>query len=305
MTICNPCGTVMMKHEPNGGPMDYLAQLKSSCDRHGSIVCLGLDPVIENIPVPGSPGTAIVGFYRDMLNRMIQKKVCPAAVKPNYAFYAQYGFEGIEALVQVIDLFRGEGFPVILDTKRGDIGTTASAYAKESFDFFKADAVTLSPFMGHDSIRPFQDAFPGKGCYILTRTSNKSAFEIQEVLVDGAPLYMHVTKKIIEWYAPGIGSVAGATYPDQLARIAHVFNQSGKEIPFLIPGIGTQGGDLTEVVRILKKSGDVRIHRINSSSGINYAYKTRADLDFPDAAVSALRDLNNEIDGILSRSSVE
>lgn len=279
--------------------MNYLSILKSATDKTGSIACLGLDPIIEEIPLSGSPRSVIVNFYQDILNRMVQKQVLPSAVKPNYAFYAQYGLEGLEALAQVIELYSNEGFPIILDAKRGDIGKTAAAYAREAFEFFKADAVTLSPYMGRDSIRPFQEQFPDKGYYILTRTSNKSASDIQEVQVDNTPLYTHVAKMIIEWYTPGIGSVVGATYTDQLSDIANLFTNSKKEIPLLIPGIGAQGGDLIEVVRILKLSDDIRIHRINSSSSINFAYKKMPHLHFADAAVKALRDLNDEINRIL------
>ncbi len=279
--------------------MNYLSLLKSATDKTGSIACLGLDPILEEIPLSGSPRSVIVNFYRDILNRMVQKQVLPSAVKPNYAFYAQYGLEGLEALGQVIELFSNEGFPIIFDAKRSDIGKTAAAYAREAFEFFKADAVTLSPYMGHDSIRPFQEQFPDKGYYILTRTSNKSASDIQEALVDNNPLYTHVAKMIIEWYTPGIGSVVGATYTDQLSHVATIFNSAKKEIPLLIPGIGAQGGDLIEVVRILKLSGDIRIHRINSSSSINFAYKKMPHLHFADAAVKALQDLNDEINHIL------
>ncbi len=279
--------------------MDYLTLLKSSSEKHHSIICLGLDPIIEDIPLSGDTESVIFTFYHEILNRMVQKGVCPSAVKPNYAFYAQYGIIGIKALIRVVELFSGAGFPVILDVKRGDIDRTAAAYARESFDFFKADAVTLSPYMGSDSIHPFFDLYPDKGCYVLTRTSNKSAIDIQELLVDIEPLYMHVAKKIIDWHRPGLGSVVGATYPDQLSRIASIYMQSGKEIPLLIPGIGAQGGDIVEVVGILKKFSDVRIHRINSSSAINYAYKKRPDLHYADAAVNALENLNNEISKLL------
>lgn len=280
--------------------MNYLSILKSSSDRNGSIVCLGLDPIIEEIPISGSPRNVIVNFYHDILNKMVQKETRPSAVKPNYAFYSQYGLEGLEALAQVIDLFSHEGFPIILDVKRGDIDKTAAAYAREAFEFLKADAVTLSPYMGRDSIRPFQEQYPEKGYYILTRTSNASASEIQDTLIEKDPLYIHVARKIIEWYSPGIGSVVGATYPDQLFRIVTLFNNSDREVPLLIPGIGAQGGDLIEVVRILKLSGDIRIHRINSSSGINYAYKKHPDLHFADAALLAFRELNDDINRIRS-----
>jgi orotidine-5'-phosphate decarboxylase len=253
--------------------LNYLDLLKSSYDKYKSILCLGLDPVIEDIPLSGDVSTVITAFYEEILNKILQQKEYPSAIKPNYAFYAQYGMQGIEALVNTIELFKSEGFPVILDVKRGDIDNTASAYAREAFVFFKADAVTLSPYLGQDSVRPFADNYPDKGFYILTKTSNK----------------------IVEWYRPGIGSVVGATYPNQLSLISHVFISSGKEIPLLIPGIGRQGGDIEAVVKVLRQYSDVRIHRINSSSGINYAYKKYPKLHYAEAAVKEIKMLNEAI----------
>jgi orotidine-5'-phosphate decarboxylase len=280
--------------------MNYIETLKAASEKFHSIVCLGMDPVREDIPIRDiNIGKAIYHFYEEILERMIQEKVFPAAVKPNYAFYAQYGFEGLEALHNVLQLYRSEGFPVILDVKRGDIGKTAEAYAKESFDFFHADAVTLSPYMGYDSIAPFVKGYPEKGAYILVKTSNKSSSDIQDVEASNEPLYVHVAKKIVEWHSPGLGAVVGATYPEQLNRIVKLFAESGKDIPLLIPGVGSQGGDLEKVVRTLAVTNAVHIHRINSSSAINYAYKRYEDMHFADAAVKALRELNQEIDTIL------
>lgn len=279
--------------------MDYNELLKLSYEKFNSSVCLGLDPVIEEIPISGDVKTIIIAFYEEILNKIIEKKVFPSAVKPNYAFYAQYGLEGIEALVKIIDLYKKEDFPIILDVKRGDIDKTAAAYAKEAYDFFHADAVTLSPYMGFDSIRPFVENYPDKGYYILTKTSNKSSADLQDIIIENAPLYIHVSKKIVEWYQPGIGSVVGATYPEQLAQISSIFIQSGKDIPLLIPGIGTQGGSLEEVMKIIKTYTNIKIHRINSSSGINYAYKKFHTLHYAEAAVKALKELNDSINSLL------
>jgi len=275
--------------------LDFLDSLKISYSKFNSILCLGLDPVIEDIPLSGDIQTIIVAFYEEILNKILQKKVYPSAVKPNYAFYAQYGLEGIEALCKIITLYKNEGFPVILDAKRGDIEKTAKAYAKEAFDFFQADAVTLSPYLGYDSIQPFIDDFPDKGIYILTKTSNKTSRDIQDIIIDSEPLYIHVSKKIIEWYHPGIGSVVGATYPEQLLLLSNIFIRSGKEIPLLIPGIGAQGGSIEEVMKNLNHYADISIHRINSSSAINYAYKKNKKLHYAEAAVKALKSMNDAI----------
>lgn len=280
--------------------MNFITTLTHTSEKFSSIVCLGMDPVLENIPIRDAhAGKAIYSFYEAILDRMLKEKAFPAAVKPNYAFYAQYGFEGLEALHRLIALYRREGFPVILDVKRGDIGKTAEAYAKECFDFFSADAVTLSPYMGYDSIAPFVQSYPDKGAYILNKTSNKSSSDIQDVHTADGPLYMQVAKKIVQWHSPGVGAVVGATYPAQLKEIVQIFRESGKDIPLLIPGVGSQGGDLEGVVHTLTAEGNWRIHRINSSSAINYAYKRFTGMHFAEAAVKALKELNEEIEAIV------
>ncbi|HOK01215.1 MAG TPA: orotidine-5'-phosphate decarboxylase [Spirochaetota bacterium] len=279
--------------------MNYIELLKNSADKFSSIVCFGMDPVIEDIPEKGTGnGEIIFKFYENILNELIKKNILPGAVKPNYAFYAQYGLEGIATLEKLIKIYKSAGIPVILDYKRGDIGKTAAAYSREAFDFFDADAVTLSPYLGYDSIEPYIKGFPEKGYYILTKTSNSSSGQLQDLKIDNKELFLHVAELIIQWYHPGIGSVAGATYPEQLSQISNIFEKSGKEIPFLIPGVGTQGGSLQEVMAVLKKSKDIRIHRINASSSINYAYKKYNGIHYAEAAAIALKEMNEEIEGL-------
>jgi len=281
--------------------MDYLDYLKASSKKFNSIVCMGMDPILEEIPISGNNGDVIKKFYEKILDKMVAKNIFPAAVKPNYAFYAQYGIEGIEALKYLIKIYKEKNIPVILDFKRGDIGKTAKAYANEAFHFFDADAVTLSPYLGYDSIEPFISNFPDKGYYVLTKTSNKSSSEIQDILYKEKPFFIFMAQKLIDWYSPGIGSVVGATFPKQLDEISDVFLNSKQEIPLLIPGIGSQGGDLDATINILKKYPDITIHRINSSSAINYAYKKQPNLSFEEAAISALKKLNNEINSIIDK----
>ncbi|HQO38991.1 MAG TPA: orotidine-5'-phosphate decarboxylase [Spirochaetota bacterium] len=279
--------------------MNYIELLKYAAKKFSSIVCMGLDPVIEDIPEKkGTPGEIIYKFYENILNSLVKKKTFPGAVKPNYAFYAQYGIDGIVALEKVIRIYQETGIPVILDYKRGDIGKTAQAYAKEAFDFFRADAVTLSPYLGYDSIEPYIKNYPDKGYYVLTKTSNKSSGEIQDVKTGDREFFLYIAEKLVEWYHPGIGSVAGATYPEQLEKISKIFLTSGKEIPYLIPGVGTQGGSISDVMAVLNRYPDKTIHRINSSSSLNYAYKTFTNMNYGDAAVWALRDMNLEIENI-------
>jgi len=285
--------------------MNYIDILKKSSNKFSSIVCMGLDPVIEDIPEKDdSVGNNIYKFYESILNRLIQKNIFPGAVKPNYAFYAQYGIDGIISLERIIKLYKSADIPVILDYKRGDIGKTAQAYAKEAFDYFDADGVTLSPYLGYDSIEPFIKGFPNKGYYILTKTSNSSSEEIQDLKVEDLKvekkeIFLHIAELIVKWFHPGIGSVAGATYPEQLKMIADIFIESKKEIPFLIPGVGAQGGSIEDVVNVLKHTPDINIHRINASSSLNYAYKTFKNMKYDDASLEALKQMNDEINGLI------
>jgi len=277
--------------------MNYNDLMIESAEKFSSIICMGMDPVLEEIPEQkDSVGSTLVNFYEKILNKIIQKKIYPGAVKPNYAFYGQYGIEGIQALYDIIQIYRKENIPVILDYKRGDIGKTANAYAKEAFEFFKADSVTLSPYLGYDSIEPYAKNYPDKGYYILNKTSNSSSQEIQDILIDGEKeFYLYISEKLIEWYTPGIGAVVGATYPEQLNKISDLFISANKEIPFLIPGVGTQGGSVEEVMKALKKFRNYKIHRINASSSINYAYKVYSDVQYDEAATIALEELNSQV----------
>lgn len=279
--------------------MNYIEILKHSAVKYSSIVCMGLDPVIEDIPEEnGTPGERIFVFYEKILNKLVQKNIYPGAVKPNYAFYAQYGIDGIISLEKVIKIYKSAEIPVILDYKRGDIGKTAKAYAKEAFDFFNADSVTLSPYLGYDSIEPYIKDYPDKGYYILTKTSNNSSGEIQDIKSENKEMFLQVAELIVKWFHPGLGSVAGATYPEQLEKISDIFINSGKEIPFLIPGVGAQGGSIEEVIKVIRRSENIGIHRINASSSLNYAYKTFKNMSYEDAAAEALKEMNDEINAL-------
>ena len=280
--------------------MTYLDLLRQSTDRTNSIICVGLDPVLEKIPLQGDPEAVITKFYIELINAFVGEDCLPGAFKPNSAFYEQYGFEGLRALKKVIMACRAEHIPVILDAKRGDIGKTSTAYAKAVFDFWQVDSLTVAPYMGSDSVQPFMEyCDKGKGLYILARTSNKGAVDFQDLKPDGVPLHVHVAKKIIEWAKPGTGAVVGATYPEELQEIATLFVKAGKEMPLLIPGVGGQGGSIAEVMRALNHAGyDLRLCRINSSSGINYAYEKQGTDDYAGAAVKALQQLNKEAQNI-------
>ncbi len=275
--------------------MSFTSKLAKAAEERNSIVCLGMDPVLEEIPVKEqSPNRKMVKFYEDIIEATVGSI---GAVKPNYAFFAQYGFPGLRALKKVISICKNKKLPVILDAKRGDIGKSSEAYANEAFKFWKADAVTVSPYMGKDSVQPFiNHCSSGKGVYVLVRTSNPGAADFQELKsVNGKKMFMETAGKLSEWHAEGVGAVVGATNTAELKEVAEFFGRSGKSIPLLIPGVGAQGGIAKEVADILRKIGDLKMHRINSSSGISYAYKKQGTDDYAGAAMKAVRELNDEI----------
>lgn len=277
--------------------MNYTERLTQAAEQNKSIVCAGFDPDLDKIPLRGKPLDAIPKFFSAILDAFEAENARPGAIKPNSAFYEQYGFDGIRALKKVIDECKKRGYMVILDAKRADIGNTSAAYAKSVFDFLDVDAVTVAPYMGSDSVMPFLDyCSKGKGVYVLNRTSNKGAVDMQDLKVGENPLYMETAKKIVEWHRPGTGAVVGATYPGELEMISRFFVGSGKKIPLLIPGVGAQGGSASDVVNAIKKSGnELGIQRINSSRGIIYAYQKKGTDDFAGAAARAVRELNREI----------
>ncbi len=277
--------------------MSYVDDLRERAKNVKSIVCMGMDPIIEKIPIKGEPRPVIEGFYLDILKEMNKRDSYPAIIKPNIAYFEQYGFDGLNALKTIINQYKSSGIPTLLDAKRGDIGKTSTAYAKSVYEFWDSDAVTIAPYMGTDSVEPFIEwCEEGKGVYILCRTSNKGAADLQDLKVDGVPVYMKLAENIIQWHKPGVGAVVGATYLEELEEISRFFVESKKEVPLLIPGVGSQGGSAGEVVEVLKKTNnDILIHRINSSSGINYAYIKKGTSDYAKAAVDALEILNKEI----------
>jgi orotidine-5'-phosphate decarboxylase len=292
--------------------------------RNHSLICMGADPILERIPTrKSSIEERIFCFYEDIIHAILNEKASVSALKPNYAFYAQYGFEGLRALKRLIEFAKTVGLPVILDVKRGDIGKTSEAYTREVFDFFAADSVTVSPYMGSDSISPFinRSKKEGKGVYILARTSNFGAKDFQDLVTnDGKAIFHKVVEKIALWSKNGngnIGAVVGATSPIELAQIARLIAITENTVPLLIPGVGTQGGSVNDVISNLvnawKEAGldfktvktNLLISRINSSSGINYAYEKMGISDYSKAAVEAVKILNNEVDQALSKQDIK
>ncbi len=271
--------------------MRFIEALKQTGRTNNSLVCVGLDPEPAKFPahLRGAPD-AIFVFCREIVDATADLVCC---YKPQIAhFAAQRAEEALERLIAHIHA-RHPGIPVILDAKRGDIGSTAQHYAAEAFDRYRADAVTLNPYLGRDSVQPFLDR-ADKGVILLCHTSNPGSTDLQELDVLGAdgqsmPLYQHVAMSIARgWNANGnCALVVGATWPEQLAQVRALIG----EMPILVPGVGAQGGDVEAVIRHgVTAAGDGLI--ISSSRAILYAGNGE---DFAAAARQATLALRDEI----------
>ncbi len=266
--------------------MSYLNFLRETAERAGNVVCMGLDPLLDYLParLGYRIDEIIPNFFEKLFDEMSNRYLKPAAFKPNQGYYLKHDvplqgdFSGSLALSKTIKLCR-EYFPhtpVIMDFKRGDIATSSNNYAKEGFERWVADAVTISPYMGSDSVIPFLEySTKGLGTYILNRTSNAGGKDFQNLkLDDGRTLYRAVGDMIIEWSKkyPGTGAVVGATSLKELRDLAELYAEH--DIPLLIPGVGSQGGSAQEVMNTLKKAKyDIKLARINSSSGLTHPWK--------------------------------
>jgi len=244
-------------------------QLQSAWASQGSMLCVGFDPDPKRLPpsLQGKP-EGIYEFCREIADATADL-VC--AFKPQFAYFASQRAEAqLEKLMKHLK-DRHPHIPVILDSKRGDIGSTADHYALEAFDRYGADAVTVNPYMGFDTIEPYLK-HAGKGVIVLCRTSNPGGSDLQflNVAPNGEPLYLHVAKLAAQqWNSSGqISLVVGATFPEEIAKVRAIVG----DMPLLIPGIGAQGGDIDATVsagKIAGKPGTGMI--INSSRAILYA----------------------------------
>lgn len=279
---------------------NYLDLLSDSTRERQSIVCFGIDPDLQQMPssLMQPREEKITYFFSQIIDAALAQSPSISAIKPNYAYFAQYGFDGLRAMKTIIDKYKGK-LPIILDAKRGDIGKSSEAYAKEAFDFWNADAVTVSPYMGYDSVSPFLERCKaGKGAYILCRTSNPGAADFQSLIAeDGRQLFMEVAQKMHKWHTNGMGAVMGAAALDELESVMWIFYDSKKQLPLLIPGVGAQGGTAAETAKLLRTvwSESMQLHRINSSSAIAYAYKKAGSDDFVGSALAEIRKINSEI----------
>jgi orotidine-5'-phosphate decarboxylase len=263
-----------------------IAQLERSWDSSDSLVCVGLDPEIERFPEQIADQASPIFQFNKAIIDATADLVC--AYKPQFAHYAAY--EAEDQLERTIDYIHRSypGIPVILDSKRGDVGNTAERYAIEAFERYHADAVTVSPYLGGDSLEPFLK-YEDKGVIILCRTSNPGAGEVQDLEFGGRKL-VHIIAELASrrWNSrANCLLVVGATYPRELAEVREIVGN----MPFLVPGVGAQGGDVAQAVQSGQTAAGTGLI-ISSSRGILYASSGE---NFASAAREATQKLRDQI----------
>lgn len=272
--------------------MGFMQDLRQAWQRNDSLVCVGLDPEPARFPAHlRDQPDAVFAFCRAIVDATADLVCC---FKPQIAHFAALGAE--DALARTITHIHAQhpGIPVILDAKRGDIGSTAKRYASEAFDRYGADAVTVNPYLGRDALQPFLDR-ADKGVVILCRTSNEGARDVQDLIVRNAAgeerkLYQHIAESAArDWNGNrNCLLVVGATYPDELADVRARVG----DMPLLVPGVGAQGGDVAAVIANGCTADGTGLI-VSSSRAILYASDGKDFAEAARAAAAALRDAIN------------
>ena len=262
--------------------MTFRQKLEKIIKKNNSLLCVGLDPDLEKIPSHLKKYRDPVFYFNKQIIDATHNIVC--AYKPQIAYYAGSGIRGLGSLLKTINYLTHTypQIPIILDAKRGDIESTSRFYAKEAFNVFNADAVTVNPYMGLDSLKPFLER-KDKGVIILCKTSNKSSGDFQDLIISSTkmPLYIHVAKKAQEWNKiyENCMLAMGSTWPDQLRKVREV----APKMFLLVLGIGAQGGNLKETLKngLRKDRSGLIIHAgrsiIYASSKPNFASAARKE----------------------------
>ena len=265
----------------------FIEKLQHVWDGNNSLVCVGLDPEIERFPPQILDQPSPIFQFNKAIIDATADLVC--AYKPQFAHYAAY--EAEDQLERTIDYIQTTypTIPVILDSKRGDVGNTAERYAIEAFERYHADAVTVNPYLGGDSLEPFLK-YEDKGVIILCRTSNPGAGELQDLDIGGRRLFHTVADLAARrWNTRGnCMLVVGATYPRELAEVREIVGN----MPFLVPGVGAQGGDVAQAVQNGQTAAGAGLV-ISSSRGILYASSGENFASEARAATEKLRDQVN------------
>lgn len=265
----------------------FIEQLQRGWDGNDSLVCVGLDPEIERFPPHIAESASPIFQFNKAIIDATADLVC--AYKPQFAHYAAY--EAEDQLERTIDYIHRSypGIPVILDSKRGDVGNTAERYAIEAFERYHADAVTVNPYLGGDSLEPFLK-YEDRGVIILCRTSNPGAVDLQDLEVNNRRLF-HIVADLAarRWNSRGnCLLVVGATYPRELAEVREIVGN----MPLLVPGVGAQGGDVAQAVQNGQTAAGAGLI-ISSSRGILYASSGENFASAARDATQKLRDLIN------------
>lgn len=262
--------------------MKFQQKLNNIIKKNDSLLSIGLDPELDKIPQHSKKDKDPIFTFNKQIIDATHDLVC--AYKPQFAYYSALGIRGIGSLLKTINYLNVvyPKTPIILDAKRADIGSTAKLYAKEVFDIFNADAVTVNPYLGLDSLEPFLER-ENKGIFILCRTSNKGSGDFQDLIITPGeiPLYIYVAKKVQEWNKTykNCMLVMGATWPEQIRRVRKI----APKMFFLVPGIGKQAGDLKNTLRngLREDKSGLIIHSgrdiIYTSSKPNFANATRKE----------------------------
>jgi orotidine-5'-phosphate decarboxylase len=265
----------------------FADRLAAAVRRKGNALCVGLDPRWESLPLEvrarheGRGHAGVAAAYEEFCFRVLDI-VAPiaAVVKPQAAFFEACGAEGMAAMGRLISGARDRGLLTLLDGKRNDIASTATAYADAAFGLWGADALTVNPYLGRDAVEPFVACARrvGGGVFVLVRTSNPGAGLFQDLMCEGRPVYQHVGAAVAGWARENlgacglgdVGAVVGATYPAELALL----RQQMPEVIFLVPGFGAQGGTADDVRGAFRADGLGAI--VNSSRGVLFPYKPDA-----------------------------
>lgn len=309
----------------------FIDKLIEKIKQKKSHIVVGLDPDYDKFPIHirkkvqslDDFENAIYEFNKNIIDAVYD--LVPA-IKPQIAFYERYGLPGLTAFKKTIDYGKQKDLIVIEDCKRNDIGSTASAYADGhigkitlaniKIPVFDVDAITVNPYLGTDGILPFIESVEnyGKGLFILVKTSNKSSYEIQDLIINtskeqGIKLYEYVAKLVNNWgkdligkygYS-SIGAVVGATFPSE----ANVLRELMPNSYFLVPGFGAQGGTVSDIIPCFNKDGFGAL--ISASRSIIYAYqsdKRFSSSEFPDASRSEVLSMNNKINRELKKMGI-
>jgi orotidine-5'-phosphate decarboxylase len=307
--------------------MNFADRLMEKVDEKRSHVCVGLDPRLDQIPTEitdkavAEYGTTLEAVYHSILefNQGIIDAVADYApiVKPQMAFYEQYGHWGVKAFEKTVAYAKESGLLIINDAKRNDIGSTAQAYADGHLGSPKfwdeqklesnSDSLTVTPYLGSDGINPFVETCSDydKGIFVLVKTSNPSSHELQDLESEGVKIYEKIAQLVSKWgeevigkrgYS-AVGAVVGATYPEEAAKLREIMKNSY----FLVPGYGAQGGTAADVIPAFNDDGYGAI--INSSRGIIFAYQQdRYSDDYQEAAREAIIEMREAINQALAKA---